>query len=144
MRSVRSLLPNSIDAQLDLKELIRRLILNHAEKVKNKQLEGRFKLYENGITDKSLHASQTNIKLLTIANEDNSSGCNCQSQSLWGVIEVIAVLLACILLLYILYSCLVSYCARRKVIREKRERRPFTKVETRMGRSQMDKLGSQT
>ena len=110
-----------------------------AEKAKNKQLLGRIKLYENDITDKSLHASQTNIALLTIANEDNSSGCNCQSQSLWGVIEVIAVLLACILLLYILYSCLTSYCAHRKVIREKRERRLLTEVETRMGRSQMDK-----
>ena len=112
-----------------------------AEKAKNKQLMGRIKLYENGITDKSLHASQTNIGLLTIANEDNSSRFNCQSQSLWGVIEVIAVLLACILLLYILYSCLASYCTRRKVIREKRERRLLTEVETRMGRSQMDKPG---
>ena len=55
------------------------------------------------------------------------------------MIEVIAVLLACILLLYILYSCLANYCARRKVIREKRERRFLTEVETRMGRSQMDK-----
>ena len=45
-----------------------------AEKAKNKQLEGRIRLYEKGITDKSLHASQTNIGLLTIANEDNSSG----------------------------------------------------------------------
>ena len=85
------------------------------------------------------YASQTNIGLLTIANEDNSSGCNCQSQSLWGVIEVIAVLLACILLLYILYSCLVSYWSHRKVIREKRQRRLLNEVETRMGRSQMDK-----
>ena len=70
-----------------------------AEKAKNKQLEGRIRLYEQGITDKSIHASQTNFGLLTIANEDNSSGCNCQSQSLWGVLEVIAVMLACILLL---------------------------------------------
>ena len=97
-------------------------------------------MYEKGITDKSLHASQTNIGLLTIANEDNSSGCNCSSQSLWGVLEVIAVMLACILLLYILYSCLVSYCSRRKVIREKRQRRLLNEVETRMGRSQTDNL----
>ena len=48
-----------------------------AEKAKNKQLEGRIRLYEKGITDKSLHVSQTNIGLLTIAKEDNSSGCNC-------------------------------------------------------------------
>ena len=111
-----------------------------AEKAKNKQLEGRIRLYEQGITDKSIHASQTNFGLLTIANEDNSSGCNCQSQSLWGVLEVIAVMLACILLLYILYSCLVRYCTRRKVIREKRQRRLLTEVEARMGRSQADNL----
>ena len=36
MRSVRSLLPNSIDPQLDPKELIRRRILNHEGKIKNK------------------------------------------------------------------------------------------------------------
>ena len=82
------------------------------EKAKNKQLLGRIKLYENGVTDKSLHASQTNIGLLTITNEDNSSCFHCQTQSVWGVMEVIAVLLACILLLYILYSCLANYCAR--------------------------------
>ena len=111
-----------------------------AEKAKNKQLEGRIRLYEKGITDKSLHASQTNIGLLTIANEDNSSGCNCSSQSLWGVLEVIAVMLACILLLYILYSCLVRYCSCRKVIREKRQRRLLNEVEARMGRSQTDNL----
>ena len=111
-----------------------------AEKAKNKQLEGRIRLYEKGITDKSLHASQTNIGLLTIANEDNSSGCNCQSQSLWGVLEVIAVMLACILLLYILYNCLVSYCSRKKLIREKRQRRLVAQVESRMGRSQTDNL----
>ena len=36
MRSVRSLLPNSIDPQLDPKELIRRRILSHEGKIKNK------------------------------------------------------------------------------------------------------------
>ena len=56
------------------------------------------------------------------------------------MLEVIAVMLACILLLYILYSCLVSYCSRRKVIREKRQRRLLNEVETRMGRSQTDNL----
>ena len=111
-----------------------------AEKAKNKQLEGRIRLYEQGITDKSIHASQTNFGLLTIANEDNSSGCNCQSQSLWGVLEVIAVMLACILLLYILYSCLVRYFTRRKTIRERRQRQLLTEVEARMGRAKADNM----
>ena len=94
-----------------------------AEKEKNKQLEGRVKLYEAGITDSSLHASQTNIGLLTVATEDNSSGCNCSSQSLWGVLEVIAVMLACVLFLYIGYTCLVSYCTRKKLAKEKQHRK---------------------
>ena len=108
------------------------------EKEKNKQLEGRIKLYENGITDSSLHASQTNIGLLTVANEDNSSGCNCSSPSLFGVLEVIAVLLACVLFLYIGYSCLVSYCSRKRLDREKRQRLLMAQVESRLGKSQAD------
>ena len=111
-----------------------------AEKEKNKQLEGRIKLYENGITDSSLHASQTNIGLLTVANEDNSSGYNCSSPSLWGVLEVIAVMLACVLFLYILYTCIVSYCSRKKLAKEKQQRRLMAQVESRLGRSQADTL----
>ena len=109
-----------------------------AKKEKNKQLEGRIKLYENGITDSSPHASQTNIGLLTVANEDNSSGCNCSSPSLWGVLEVIAVMLACVLFLYIGYTCLVSYCTRKKLAKEKQHRRLIEQVETRLGKSQAD------
>ena len=81
-----------------------------AEKEKNKQLEGRVKLYEAGITDKSVHASQTNIGLINLANEENSSGCDCSSMSLWGVLEVLATMVVCVLLLYIAYTCLVGCC----------------------------------
>ena len=35
-RSIRSLLPNSVDPQLDPKELIRRRILNHENRIKNR------------------------------------------------------------------------------------------------------------
>ena len=69
---------------------------------KNKQLENRVRLYEQGITDKSIHASQTNFGLLTIASKDNSE-CNCKSQSMVCIIEIIAILMATILLLYIMY-----------------------------------------
>ena len=75
-------------------------------KAKNKQLENRVRLYEQGITDKSIHASQTNFGLLTIASEDNSE-CNCKSQSMVGIIEIITILMATILLLYIMYCCCV-------------------------------------
>ena len=47
MRSVRSLLPNSIDPQLDPKELIRRRILNHEGKIKNKNQNNKV-IYEVG------------------------------------------------------------------------------------------------
>ena len=103
-------------------------------KAKNKQLENRVHLYEQGITEKSIHASQTNFGLLTIANEDNSE-CSCKSQSLFGFIEIIAVMMACILLLYIIYCCLVRYFTRRRAIREKRQRQLLSEVETRMGRT---------
>ena len=107
-----------------------------AEKEKNKQLESRVKLYEAGITDSSLHASQTNIGLLTVATEDISSGCNCSSQSLWGVLEIIAVMLACVLFLYIGYTCLVSYCTRKKLAKEKQHRKLIEQMETKLGKSQ--------
>ena len=46
-------------------------------KAKNKKLENRITLYEKGITDRSIHASQNNFGLLTISNEDNNKcGCN--------------------------------------------------------------------
>ena len=70
-----------------------------AEKEKTKQLEGRVKLYEAGITDSSLHASQTNIGLLNVATEENSSGYDCSSMSLWGVLEVLAMMVMCVLFL---------------------------------------------
>ena len=47
MRSVRALLPNSIDPQLDPKELIRRRILNHEGKIKNKNQNNKV-IYEVG------------------------------------------------------------------------------------------------
>ena len=47
MRSVRCLLPNSIDPQLDPKELIRRRILNHEGKIKNKNQNNKV-IYEVG------------------------------------------------------------------------------------------------
>ena len=97
-----------------------------AEKKKTKQLEARIKLYEAGITNSSLHemhSSQTNIGLLNVATENNTNGCDCSSTSLWGVLEVLALLVVCVLFLYIAYNCLVSYCTRKKMAKEKQHRR---------------------
>ena len=101
-------------------------------KKKTKQLAGRVKIYEAGITDSSLHASQTSIRLLNMATEENTSGCNCSSTLMWGVLEVIAVMVVCVLFLYIGYNCLVSYCTRRKVAKEKQHRRIVEHVETKL------------
>ena len=100
-----SLLDNSLEMGLSCSTQ-----LAAAAKDKNKQLEGRVKLYEAGITDKSLHARQNKIGLINVAIEENSSGCDCSSTSLWGVLEVLATMVVCVLLLYIAYTCLVGYC----------------------------------
>ena len=105
-----------------------------AENKKTKQLEGRVKLYEAGITDSSLHASQTNIGLLNVSTEENLSGCDCSSTSLWGVLEVLAMMVVCVLFLYIAYTCLVSYCTRKKAAKAKQNRRLLEQMETKLSR----------
>ena len=103
-------------------------------KTKNKRLENRIALYEKGITDKSIHASQTNFGLLTIANEDNTE-CSCNSSgSLFGVMEIVAVLMAVLFVLYILYGCVGRYIIYRRNMREKRRNKLLLEVETRMGK----------
>ena len=101
---------------------------------KNKILEGRIQLYENGVTDKSIHASQTNFGLLTFANEENEE-CNCSSGGMVGIIEIIAIMLITILLLYILYCCCMRYHTKRQAGREKRRGKIMTEMENRMGRT---------
>ena len=94
------------------------------KKVKN--LEARVKLYEAGITDSSMHemhSSQTNIGLLNVGTENSSNGCEC-STSIWGVLEVLALIVVAILFIYIAYNCVVSYCTRKRRTKEM-ERRKF-------------------
>ena len=69
-----------------------------------------------------------------MANEENSSGCDCSSTSLWGVLEVLATMVVCVLLLYIAYTCLVSYCTRKKVATEKQHKRLLEQIETKLSR----------
>merc|ERR1712002_776210 len=67
---------------------------------KNKILQARVNLYERGVTDKSIHASQTNIGLFNLAAEENEE-CNCATGSSGGgvvsIIEVIAIMIISIL-----------------------------------------------
>ena len=94
------------------------------KKVKN--LEARVKLYEAGITDASMHemhSSQTNIGLVNVGTENSSNGCEC-STSIWGILEVLALIVVVVLFIYIAYNCMVSYCTRRRRTKEM-ERRKF-------------------
>merc|ERR1712030_21259 len=108
---------------------------------KIKILEARIHLYENGVTDKLIHASQTNIGLITLANEENDE-CDCRSSgSMVGIIEVIAIKIITILLLYILYCCCIKYYTRRQADREKRRGMIMAEMENRMGRNMGRTMG---
>merc|ERR1712082_252894 len=75
-------------------------------------LQARVHLYENGVTDKSIHASQTNIGLINLANEENDE-CNCGSSGgVVSIIEVIAIMIISILVLYIIYCCCIKFNAK--------------------------------
>ena len=87
------------------------------------------------MTDKSIHASQTNFGLITLANEENDE-CDCKSSGgMVGIIEIIAIMIITILLLYILYCCCIKYHTRRQADREKRRGKIMAEMENRMGRT---------
>ena len=93
----------------------------------NKILKARVHLYESGVSDQSIHASQTNIGLFNLASEENEE-CSCANGSSGGgvvtIIEVIAIMIISILVLYIIYCCCIKFNARRKAEKEKsREKR---------------------
>ena len=69
-----------------------------------------------------------------MANEENSSGFDCSSTSLWGVLEVLATMVVSVLLLYIAYTCLVGYCSRKKAAKEKQHQRLLEQMETKLSR----------
>ena len=68
MRNVRSLLPNSIDPQLDPKELIRRRILNHEDKIKNKNRNNKV-IYKVGSRVR-LQDMKSKLKILDHGRDD--------------------------------------------------------------------------
>ena len=87
------------------------------------------------MNDKSIHASQTNIGLINLANEENDQ-CDCRtSGSVIGIIEVIAIMVVSILMLYILYCCCIKYNNKRQADREKRRGLIMAEMENRMGRT---------
>lgn len=87
------------------------------------------------MTDKSIHGSQTNIGLITLANKENDECDSRSSGSMVGIIEVIAIMIITILLLYILYCCCIKFHTRRQADREKRRGMIMAEMENRMGRT---------
>ena len=57
------------------------------------------------------------------------------SGSMIGIIEVIAIMVVSILLLYILYCCCIKYNNKRQADREKRRGLIMAEMENRMGRT---------
>ena len=107
---------------------------------KIKVLQARVHLYESGVTDKSIHASQTNIGLFNLANEENEE-CDCRSSGgVVSIIEVIAIMIISILVLYILYCCCIKFNTRRQAekerSREKRRTLIMAEMENRMRRTE--------
>ena len=100
-------------------------------------LKNRVTLYENGITDASLHASQNNIGFLNISNESNSE-CNCSSKSWLSVIEIVGIMIVVLVTIYILYGWLGRYLVYRKGEREKRRTKFMMEMQKRLGKTQTD------
>ena len=70
-----------------------------------------------------MHSSQTNIGLVNVGAEKSNNGCECSS-SIWGILEVLALIVVVVLFIYIGYHCMVSYCNRRSRTKEM-DRRKF-------------------
>ena len=72
----------------------------------------------------SMESKQTNIGIFSLGVENNSNGSsNCSCTGFWGVLEVMAVIGISILVGFILFRCLMAYCARRRVIKAEEEQR---------------------
>ena len=84
-----------------------------------------------------MHSSQTNIGLLNVGTENSSNGCDCSSTSIWGVLEVLALIVVAVLFIYIAYNCVMSYCTRKKRSKEI-ERRRFVEHMENMFRTPLD------
>ena len=63
----------------------------------NEHLRTRVKLYEAGISDSSVHGSQTNIGLLNLSSETNSGTCSCPASGGLSTIEITGILMLTLL-----------------------------------------------
>ena len=100
-------------------------------KKENKQLKNRIMLYEAGITDSSIHASQTNIGLLNLSSEQNSE-CTCSSGWI-STIEVVGILMVSLIAAYILYGWCCRYLTYRKGENERRKAKLLAEMKKSIG-----------
>ena len=69
----------------------------------------------------SMESKQTNVGIFSLGVENNSNdSSNCSCTGFWGVLEVMAVIGISILVGFILFRCLMAYCARQRVIKAKK------------------------
>ena len=97
----------------------------------NDHLKTRIKLYEAGISDASVHASQTNIGLLNLSSETNSGACSCPASGGMSTMEIIGTLMFTLLALYVLYG----WCSRYSTYRREEKVRQEAKLMERMKRN---------
>ena len=99
----------------------------------NQKLKNRIKLYEAGITDSSLHASQTNIGLLNLSSEQNSQ-CSCPSTSGWmRTMEIVGILMVSLIAAYIFYGWCYRYLSYRKEENGRRKAKLMEEMKRNMG-----------
>ena len=104
---------------------------------KNKKFQNQITLYERGITDKSIHASQNNFGLLNISNESNTE-CGCSSTSLFGVLEIVGIMIVVLFIIYILYGWIGRYIIYRRRERERQRNKLMVEMENRLGKVATD------
>ena len=100
-------------------------------KTENQKLKNRIKLYEAGITDASLHASQTNIGLLNLSSEQNSQ-CSCPSGWM-STMEIVGILMVSLIAAYILYGWCCRYLSYRKEENDRRKAKLMAEMKRNMG-----------
>ena len=105
----------------------------------NEHLRTRVKLYEAGISDSSVHGSQTNIGLLNLSSETNSGTCSCPASGGLSTMEITGILMLTLLSLYVVYGWCSRYNTHRKEEKVRQEaklmermRRNMEKEETRL------------
>ena len=67
-----------------------------------------------------MKSSQTNLGILSIGVEQSTNNCNCDS--VWGTLDIIAAIALFFLVTFLLFRCISAYCKKRKNRQEERQR----------------------